>query len=133
MSRGTRHLKRLKELRMAKRDLTTPILDLDGKDFQPEPLTLGKVCFSAAAATLQQDANIAVDKKLKLFGLSKKAHAGGVQEFSAEEIALLKERIALVFSTIVMGISFELLEQDWVNPYDNVALQNLAPAPAAAE
>jgi hypothetical protein len=114
MSRGKRHLNRGKGRRM-KRNLDEQIVNLDGKQFEP-PLTLGGACFGAAAGMVPQDQGIAQDKKFKLYGLAKRAHAGGVQDFSSEEITLLKERIAMMYSTIVTGVAFEMLEKDWVEP-----------------
>ena len=94
-----------------KRDLDQPLLDLDGEDFEP-PLTLGTVCYQATAGNTPFDSALQMDEKLKLYALAKKVHKGGEVELTAEDIALLKKRVAAGFGTMVTGRACEMLEQD---------------------
>lgn len=95
-----------------KRNLDTLILNIDGQPFE-DSATLKTVCFLAATATLPTDQNAPIANKLALYALAQKLHIGGEVDLTAEEIALLKERIGKAFaSVVVIGRAFELLEKD---------------------
>lgn len=95
-----------------KRNLEAPILDLDGKPL-PDEATLKSVLFLAVTTPQKDDDRLDVKKKLELYSLAQKVHAGGEVDFTAEEIAALKDRVAKVFvHVVVVGRTFELLESD---------------------
>src|ERR1700758_5321084 len=100
---------------MASRNLDQKILDFDGKEFTP-PLALKDMCLTAAVGTLPSDPQLTTEKKVILYRLGQKVHAGGIVDLTAEEIALLKERIAAGYGILAMGRAFELLEKDWTAP-----------------
>ncbi len=103
-----------------KRNLEVALRDLDGKLFE-DGSVLKTVLFNAVVAPLQADATLSTDKKMALYGLAKRVHAGGVQDFTAEEIALMKERIAVLYNVLVIGQVFELLDSDYSEPLDTAA------------
>mgnify|MGYP003654188587 CR=1 FL=1 len=91
-----------------KRNLDTFLKTLDGKTYE-DKATLKSVLFAAVAATLDSDKG---EDKMMLYGLASKIHAGGVVDFTAEEIALMKKRVQTVYPILVVGSTITLLEQD---------------------
>lgn len=94
-----------------KRNLDLPILQLDGQPFKDDP-TLGTVCFLAVTGSLPNDERQDGAQKMRLYGLAQKVHGGGVVDLTAEDVALLKERIGRAFTVLVVGRAYELLEAD---------------------
>ena len=94
-----------------KRNLETPLLNVANEPFEP-PVVLGFVCSNAATGMLPGDDGLAIATKIALYSLAKKLVAGGVVDLSAEEIAMLKERIGRMFSIQIIGRAFEHLEAD---------------------
>ena len=93
-----------------KRNLDTPILQLDGTEFA-DKATLGTVCFSAVVAVIPDDQNSEIYQKIALYNLAKILAIGGEVDLTAEDIVLLKERVGKVISNVVaIGRVFELLE-----------------------
>ena len=97
-----------------KRNLNEMILTLDGVPFDDNS-TLKTICFSAVTSPHRSDENSTVEQKMKLYSLAIKINTGGVVDFTAEEISVLKERIGKLFGhVIVFGRAFELLEKDYI-------------------
>jgi hypothetical protein len=97
------------------------ILTLQGKCFQQpspdgsklveSPCTLQEAMFAALTSQLQSDAAFNLDQKLKVHRLaSKVVRASGVTAFTAEEIALVKERAAGLYGIHFFGQLVEALE-----------------------
>jgi hypothetical protein len=79
----------------------------------PEPAnTLGSVCVSALMGVYPDEQNLSGDDKFKRYQLAERLHAGGEQDVSAEDIALLKKLIGKNWSPAVLGPAYEALERD---------------------
>jgi hypothetical protein len=96
-----------------KRDLRLELTTPYGKSFEPV-LTLESACFQALSGMIEEDKHSSAEQKLKLYRLSHKVAKGGVVDFTTEELALVKERIGKVYGALVVGASYELLDQDYV-------------------
>ncbi|MDE2343054.1 MAG: hypothetical protein KGL63_06625 [Betaproteobacteria bacterium] len=94
-----------------KRNLDAPLIDLEGKPFE-DGSTLRTVCFNAVVANFPDDANLKPEDKLRLYGLAKKIYPGGNVDFSAEDLTLIKARVAKSYSSLVMGVIYEMLDAD---------------------
>lgn len=88
------------------------ILDLKGNPLKDgtADLTLSDVTCAALIAVLQDDQNADSNKKMKLFRLAQTATKGGEQEVPAEDVVLLKERVSKMYSALIVGRVFDLLE-----------------------
>jgi hypothetical protein len=89
-----------------------PIINGDAKN--GSSLTLGEACINALEATLQSDAQTTGADKFKLDQLARKIYRSTDVVLSIEEIALLKERIGKVYSPVVVGAAWRVLD-----PSDN--------------
>jgi hypothetical protein len=84
----------------------SPIL---GQDDKPTDLKLGEACAQALLADAPDErANSA--SKAQRFDVWLKIKAGGEVDLKAEEIALIKERIGTVGTTLLVGRAFALLD-----------------------
>jgi hypothetical protein len=109
---------------MAKRNLDLDITDFSGKpmtmDNTPngERMTLKSVCQLSCLSYSQDgsDNAMSMQQKLRLHALGRRLHDGGVQDFTSEDITLIKERICKIFVTMAAGQACALLEQDWIAP-----------------
>lgn len=92
--------------------------DGEGKAQPPKqvPATLAFASFAALTMPLRGDEAMGAEQKLRLYALTQKVHAGGVVDVSAEDIALLKERIGRAHGVLVVGRAYELLEADLSEP-----------------
>lgn len=105
-------------------DMTQPIVDRDGKPLPvvlrgehgqmiADPLgaiiTLSHVCVTAAEAQLPVDQNKGWREKHELGRLADKA-VNDSAHFSAEEVAILKERIGLVYGAYVVRRAIDMLD-----------------------
>jgi len=75
-----------------------------------EALTLQEVCRFALANTLPGDDKLAGDTKFEHFHLALRIVDNNEVELKAEEISTIKERIGKVWSTMVMGRAWEMLD-----------------------
>ena len=82
-------------------------ITLEGED--KENVILKNICVNALMTEIPNN-NDTGEIKLKRFNLAQKIYVGGKIEVTAEEVALLKERIGLCFSTLIVGRAWELLE-----------------------
>ena len=94
-----------------KRNLDQIMTDLDGKEFG-DKATLKMVCFGAISTSIDGDAAISLDKKIKQYALLQKINAGGEADLSAEDIALIKERAAKLYPILVFGRLVDALESE---------------------
>jgi hypothetical protein len=99
-----------------KKDLAQELKNPYGKPFEPEAITLEQTCFQAVSAALPTDQALPVPDKLKLYRVAQKISAGGVVDFSVEELTLIKERIGKTWSTLVIGAAFDILDADYEAP-----------------
>jgi hypothetical protein len=120
-----------------KRDFSAPILKIDGTEYD-DKANLATVSFMALTAQVPGDERMTGEQKLRQYKLAHLVHRGGVQEVSAEDVTLLKERIGKAFSVMVVGKAYELLEQDvrvatlaeWDAAADRRDMPSGAPVPA---
>ena len=92
-------------------DMSTPIKNPYGKDFQPEPLTLESVCYTALAAGLEEDRMQTLQQRLEIAKLMDRVTKGGQVELSAADIVTLETRIAKAFTNAwILGRAVDLLE-----------------------
>jgi hypothetical protein len=71
---------------------------------------LGDALYGALNAPLQADQQLPLAEQMKRYRLSQRVGVGGEIEVTAEEIALLKERISRVFPIQVIGAIVDKLE-----------------------
>lgn len=74
-------------------------------------LTLRSVCVGALMGITDSDKNMTGAEKNKRFLLALKLQDDTV-ELQAEDIVLLKERIGLMYNTLVTGRAWQLLEKE---------------------
>lgn len=98
-------------------DFNALITDLAGKplpqttDDSPAA-TLGYIVANALIAVTEASRNEDASKKVKSFDLALKVHAGGVLDFKAEELTLMKEKVNQAYpSALVVARAYELLER----------------------
>lgn len=108
---------------MGKRNLNQAMLDLDHKPFEDKS-TLKSACFLALSQTLQGDGDLPLAQKMSQFDLLIRINAGGVVDFTSEEIALIKERARRFFPIIAFGVMCKLLEQEYVEPPELKVVDN---------
>jgi hypothetical protein len=98
------------------RNFDAVLLQLDGQEFVP-PMTLGKAVHQATANAMQADQNLDLNAKMNLYRLAKLGFEGGVQDITAEDISVIKERASKMFTNYVfVGRVIEALESDYVKP-----------------
>lgn len=93
---------------MTKVNLDTLIRDLSGDPISD--LTAKKIMVDALLVTLEEDARLTGEQKIKNFTLAQRVSCGGEVELIAEDIALIKSRVARAFNTLVTGRVWELLD-----------------------
>jgi hypothetical protein len=95
-------------------DFDSKIVDLAGnevpikEDNVEVPLTLKSVSINSLMSQTKE--NESGEVKLKNYKLAERIFVGGVVEIEAEEITLLKEKIALFWGTLVVGCAGKILE-----------------------
>lgn len=99
---------------MAKINLLNNILGLEGdvvKDADGTDFTLKKVCVRSLLSQADGEKNIKPEDKLKRYQLAMKVNdAGGIIELKIEEVAELKKAIGRIFSPLIMGRAYDMLE-----------------------
>jgi len=95
-------------------DFTEALISLDGTamkvDGGTEKLTLGTVAVNSLLATLEGDKNLAGTEKVKRYELAKKVFHQSSVVLTAEEISLIKQRIADAYGPLVVGVAWHLLD-----------------------
>lgn len=82
---------------------------LKNKDESGEPMTLKDVILTALMTPLEQDKELDGNQKAGLFSLALSIKTGA-DELTAEDIALVKSRIGKLYTQIIVGRAFELIE-----------------------
>lgn len=101
-------------------DFSTPIKDLDGNDLVDpmtiagegtvKVVTLARVAANALVQNYPDEAGLAGDVKVKRFMLALKVTGAGELDLTAEDVAVLKERIAKAYGPLVVGRAWALLD-----------------------
>lgn len=96
-----------------KRNFDAPMLDPMGNPYA-DAATLKTVVFEAlnVAGRLRGDETMTVADKLNIYRLNNLIVQGGVIDLPAEDLAFLKDRIGKAMPPMVVGKSFEMLDQD---------------------
>lgn len=97
-----------------KRNFSTELKGLQNARLEDEKgvaFTLGNVAVNALLGQYQ-DEQVGGDEKFKRFKLADRISVGGVQEVSAEEIALIKRLVGKGFLPMFVGAVYDALEQD---------------------
>lgn len=93
-----------------KRDFSKPLLQLSGEPFA-DNATLGSV--SLSLLLFANDQGVSGEDKFKRYKLAERIKDGGVQEVTAEEVALLKKLVGTHHAPHVVGPTFEALDRDF--------------------
>jgi len=94
-----------------KRDFGAAMIAL-GAQLPENVATLGAVCIGALMGVYGDEQALSGDEKFKRYKLAERISAGGVQEVSVEDVALLKKLIGKNWPPAVLGPAYEALEQD---------------------
>lgn len=84
--------------------------DSSGKRPCTTEVTLGDISVRSLMAIVQDEQNLAGEEKFKRFVLAMKIKDGGEIAVSAEDVALLKKLIGKIYSPLVVGRAFPLLD-----------------------
>lgn len=93
-------------------DLSAPIKDL-ANDFIKDgdkDLVLSAICCSALLTPDPKEGEVSPEEKIKRFRLATKIYDGGLQDLSAEDVAMLKKLIGRAFPPLVVGRAFDILD-----------------------
>jgi len=92
-------------------DVDTEILTLDGQAFSP-PVTIKDVCMGASIGQHQQDFQMPLAERRRLYSIGKRVFDGGLVELSKDDLTLLAVRIGMIYPTMLMGRALEILESE---------------------
>lgn len=106
-------------------DVTRQLTELDGTPMvtgkqicqmcgqpvsKPMPMTVRLAATRALSITLKGEENLPGDKKVDQFHLALKITDEDVPDLTVENIALIKERIGKMYSQVVVGRAWEILD-----------------------
>ena len=93
-------------------DFSAVLRDLDGAEISDggKPLTLARVASAALLQAYIDESTLAGEIKVRRFVLAMKVAEAGELELTAEETAMLKERVAKGYGPLVVGRAWELLD-----------------------
>ena len=93
-------------------NFSAKILDLNGKPVVDDgkEVTLGDVAVRALMSLAQDEQSLAGEEKFKRFALAMRLKDGGEVAVSAEDIAMLKKLIGKLYTPLVVGRAFPLLD-----------------------
>jgi hypothetical protein len=85
--------------------------DMEGKEILSgdKPTTLKTIAINALMATYTDEQNLSGEDKLKRWKMGQRI-VNDEEDFSVEDIALLKKLIGKAYSTIIVGQAYEMLE-----------------------
>ena len=85
--------------------------DIEGNEILDggKATTLQTVAINALMAAYTDEQNLSGEDKLKRWKMSQRIF-GGEEDFSIEDVALLKKLIGKAYSTIIVGQAYEMLE-----------------------
>lgn len=92
-----------------------PVLGDDGKPVVTDPgkaFSFGAAFFRACSMDHEKDKEMTAADDAHLFLLTNKVAGGGVVDLTTEDMALLKERVALAYKRLVRGRVAEFLDAD---------------------
>jgi hypothetical protein len=93
------------------KDLDIPVLDLEGEQVidrvkgVDRPATIKNFIVNALA--LVNGEQIPGDEKMQRYKLAKRLNDGGQQEFTAEEISVIKNVVGVMYSPLIVGQVYE--------------------------
>lgn len=96
-----------------KRDFSQTLAAL-GEPLPENVGTLRAVCVGALLGVYADEQSLGGEEKFRRYQLAERVNAGGVQEVSAEEVALLKKLVGKNWPPAVLGPAYEALERDAV-------------------
>lgn len=96
-----------------KRNLDHVLKDVYGKPFK-DNMTLGGAMAMALMSQLPEDGKMGLEERLKIYRLLQRITLEGVQEFTPEELALVKKRAAPSFQLTGLGSMSDALDKDYV-------------------
>ena len=85
-----------------------PILNTDAKP--PAAFTLGDVAVNALENQIDEDRNLAGSVKFDRDQLARKIYHAKAAILTAEEIALIKERIGKLYGPLIVGAAWPLID-----------------------
>ena len=97
-------------------DFTQHLLGANGQEITEgdgearQPLTLGAAAVTALETVVEADRGMKGARKYELDQLARKVYKNAKATLSLEEVALIKERIGLVYSPVVVGAAWPLLD-----------------------
>lgn len=97
-----------------KRDFSQTLSAL-GEPLPENVGTLRAVCVGALLGVYADEQSLGGEEKFRRYQLAERLNAGGVQEVSAEEVALLKKLVGKNWPPAVLGPAYEALERDAVD------------------
>lgn len=100
-------------------DFTVVLKDLDGKPITQQKevngpqvgLTLGDTTINAINASLPEDQNLTGVVKFERFELMRKVYKNKSATLTPAEVTIIKERISKLYSPLVIGAAYELLDK----------------------
>ena len=100
-------------------DFSQNICNINGEvmksDDEGTPVTLGIVAVNALLTNSEKEEkekSISADEKVKRFLLASKIQSAKEEvSLTVEEVAIIKKTIAYIYTTLVVGRAFELLEK----------------------
>lgn len=102
----------------------TILKDLDGKPLKERDdknkeieITLKVTVVNALLGTIQTSDRTPEPgtSKMKRYELARKVNSGGIVTLTVEEISSIKERVGLVYSTMIVGSVYDILENKQVD------------------
>lgn len=104
-------------------DLTQELIGLNGKPLQAQDrddedkpvtvnLTLRKAIVEALMAAFKDEDNLSGADKVKRYKMAQKIQDAERMMFSAEDLSLIKKLVAKLYSTLVVGIVWEILDTE---------------------
>jgi len=82
----------------------------EGEKEVVEDLSLKSACVEALMGVYQDEQALSGEDKIKRYALAEKIFLEGKVDLNAEDIALLKKLVAKMFSPVVVGPAWRLLE-----------------------
>jgi hypothetical protein len=91
-------------------NLTTSLTDIDGNEFQDKS-TVKTAILGSLMNPLPGDETMVADKKVALFKLALKVNDTAADcQLTAEEVAMIKERVGKGYPPLIVGRVFQLLD-----------------------
>jgi len=98
-----------------KRNFNHTFTQLDGQPFKQddEVFTLKDAALAALQATLDDDRHVSGTEKVRRYKLALAIHSGDPVELTAEDVALIKDRINKCYgSPVIVAQAWEALDAD---------------------